>query len=308
MNRKTTVKHVMWARRARACAAGLALAAGTAGAAAAEVTVFEHARFEGRRLEADGPVADFGRLGFNDSASSLVIRRGVWQLCTDAHYRGRCETFGPGRYASLSGWRFNDRVSSLRPVETDPRGPEPAGELLLFRHDDFAGRRVALAGPEANFGHFGLNDEVSSVVVRAGRWLLCSDAGFRGECITLGAGSYPSLSAYGLNDRLSSARPASPHEHDGGPPFGAREVDDGAGHAARSACARALGDSLGREQPGVERIELFDAEVELSRLSADEIGVRGAGQYETRRALTPFRFRCRWSLHSGEVTSLRYRD
>ena len=45
-------------------------------------------------------------------------------------------------------------------------------------------------------------------MVRSGSWQLCSDAEFRGQCITLSPGSYPSLRAMGLNDRVSSARPA----------------------------------------------------------------------------------------------------
>jgi uncharacterized protein YcfJ len=42
--------------------------------------------------------------------------------------------------------------------------------------------------------------------VTGGRWEVCEDARFGGRCVVLRPGQYPSLSAMGLNDRVSSAR------------------------------------------------------------------------------------------------------
>jgi uncharacterized protein YcfJ len=41
------------------------------------------------------------------------------------------------------------------------------------------------------------------------RWQVCEDARFRGHCVVLRPGQYPMLSAMGLNNRISSARPIS---------------------------------------------------------------------------------------------------
>jgi uncharacterized protein YcfJ len=44
--------------------------------------------------------------------------------------------------------------------------------------------------------------------VHGGLWQLCEDSHFEGHCVTLRPGEYPSLDRMGLNDRISSARPA----------------------------------------------------------------------------------------------------
>jgi hypothetical protein len=99
---------------------GLAIAA-AATQASAQVTFFEHDNFRGRSFTTDRPVDDFSRFGFNDRASSVIVRSGRWELCTDWRFRGRCVVLRPGRYGSLSAMGMNDRVSSTRRVG----GPHP---------------------------------------------------------------------------------------------------------------------------------------------------------------------------------------
>ena len=43
-----------------------------------------------------------------------------------------------------------------------------------------------------------------------GRWEACENAGYGGRCVLLRRGSYESLSAMGMNNRISSVRPADP--------------------------------------------------------------------------------------------------
>ena len=43
-------------------------------------------------------------------------------------------------------------------------------------------------------------------MIERGRWEVCNDAQFSGNCIVLGRGQYDSLAAIGLNDRVSSLR------------------------------------------------------------------------------------------------------
>jgi len=80
------------------------------------ITLFQRPDFRGRSITFDGPVENLAYLGLNDSAGSVRIEggRGVWLLCDDAGYRGRCvEVRGAVdlRRVGLAG-----RVSSLRPV------------------------------------------------------------------------------------------------------------------------------------------------------------------------------------------------
>lgn len=64
--------------------------------------------------------------------------------------------------------------------------------------------RLTMAGlPSMNF-----DDGASSVVVRSGSWQQGSDANFCGPCVTPSPGSYGSLCESGLNDCISSVRPA----------------------------------------------------------------------------------------------------
>ena len=68
-----------------------------------------------------------------------------------------------------------------------------ASELTLFEHDNFNGRRFTVRDVVNNLGDAGFNDRASSVVVGRGTWQLCDDAYFRGNCVTLQPGQYPSL-------------------------------------------------------------------------------------------------------------------
>ena len=54
--------------------------------ASAQVTFFEREGFAGRSFTASGPINNFERSGFNDAASSVVIRSGWWELCSDARF------------------------------------------------------------------------------------------------------------------------------------------------------------------------------------------------------------------------------
>ena len=100
--------------------AGLTLAVAATGASA-QVAFFEHDNFHGRTFSTSRPVGDFTHFGFNDLASSVIVRSGHWQLCVDAHFRGRCIVLRPGRYPSLSAMGLNDRISSVRPAGAPPR-------------------------------------------------------------------------------------------------------------------------------------------------------------------------------------------
>lgn len=106
----------------------LAAAAATlacATAASAQVTFFERDGFTGRSFTANAPISNFERYGFNDRASSVVVRGGWWEVCTDARFSGSCVTLRPGSYGSLGAMGMNDRVSSVRPAQM-AGGPPPA--------------------------------------------------------------------------------------------------------------------------------------------------------------------------------------
>ena len=181
---------------------------------AAEITLFEHADFQGRSITLRGPASNFDRNGFNDVASSMIIRSGSWMLCTDAYFAGRCDTFGPGRYRQLDRG-LADAISSVRPVDYAPPtrpGPPPPppppphggpASIQLFEHRDFGGRSITLTGNASNFDPLGFNDRADAIIVRGGVWRLCSDAYMRGECHDFPPGRYNDLGS--LGGQVSSA-------------------------------------------------------------------------------------------------------
>ena len=93
--------------------------------ASAQVRLFKHDNFTGRSIVTDRSIRDLSNHGFNDDASSVVVRGGPWTLCSEARFRGRCVTLRPGRYASLTPMGLNDKVSSLRAGNGDRDDDRP---------------------------------------------------------------------------------------------------------------------------------------------------------------------------------------
>ena len=104
--------------------------------AAAQITFYQGEGFRGRAFTADKPVRNFERYGFNDRASSVVVDRGRWEVCSDERFEGRCVVLRRGSYDSLARMGLDNRISSARPVnerarfdnETPPPPPAPIYE------------------------------------------------------------------------------------------------------------------------------------------------------------------------------------
>jgi uncharacterized protein YcfJ len=83
---------------------------------------------------------------------------------------------------------------------------QASAQITFYENSDFQGRTFTTRSEVENFARQGFNDRASSVVVQRDSWQVCEDASFGGRCVELREGRYPSLSAMGLNDRVSSAR------------------------------------------------------------------------------------------------------
>ena len=79
-----------------------------------ELTLYTRDDFVGRSLSVRNGAADLRERDFNDTAQSVRVRAGYWEVCEDVGFRGRCRTLGPGEYASLE--RMSNRISSVREV------------------------------------------------------------------------------------------------------------------------------------------------------------------------------------------------
>lgn len=202
-----------------------------AAAHAGEVTLYTDDNFRGPSVTLRSATPDLVQYGFNDRASSVIVRSGTWELCEHAGFQGRCITLQRGEYRQLEG--FNDEVSSVREVgdRRDDRGPGGPGgrfdrddrdgrddrgdrgdrggygrreDIVLFAQARFGGRRAELRGDVRTLDDYDFNDQTGSVIINEGRWELCDHADFRGKCITLGPGRYEFLND--MNNRISSVR------------------------------------------------------------------------------------------------------
>ena len=186
------------------------MAAGTA-AQAAEITFFDGEGFQGQRVIVTGPVQNLANTGFNDRASSVIVRQGSWEVCDDSFYRGNCVVLQPGRYHSLRETGLGNRISSARELNT--YGPPQAGRnnrggprAVLFSEPNFRGERFLVdSNVLRNLEGTGFNDRAQSLSIERGYWVFCSDAHFQGNCQTFGPGDYPNL-AGSLDNRISSGR------------------------------------------------------------------------------------------------------
>jgi hypothetical protein len=220
----------------RLFAAAALLATFTHAAMAGDITLFADSDFRGGRVTLQRDARDLSEVGFNDRASSMVVRSGVWQLCEHRDFGGYCAEFGPGEYRVLP--RFNDSISSVREIDggrgrergdrgdregwrdehrgdrgdrgdregwrEEHRGGGRGEPVQLFSDAGFRGERVVIGADVRSMEQAGFNDRASSLIIREGRWEFCEHADFRGQCVVLGPGEYGSLDR--MNDGISSMR------------------------------------------------------------------------------------------------------
>ena len=92
--------------------------------------------------------------------------------------------------------------------------PLAAAQVTFYEQEGFHGRTFTSNGAISNLDRSGFNDRASSVIVEHGNWQVCEDSDFRGQCIVLRPGQYPSLGAMRMSNRISSLRRVS-----GGPNY-----------------------------------------------------------------------------------------
>lgn len=180
-----------------------------------QITFYAREGFAGRSFTTDKQIGSFERHEFNDYASSVVVVRDFWEVCEDAWFGGRCVVLRPGRYPSLAAMGLSDSISSVRvastsgPVVIPPPAPVPppvAAQVTFYEHENYGGRSFITREQVENFERFGFNDRASSAVVTGEPRVVCENARYGGRCVVLRPGSYPSMVAMGLNDRISSVR------------------------------------------------------------------------------------------------------
>ena len=187
--------------------------------AAAQVTFYEHQNFQGQSFTTEQQLGNLERNGFNNRASSAVVRGEPWQACDGAGFSGQCVVLRPGEYRNLGAMGLNDSISSVRRVNRDTRSDDNryapaapqvvAGQVTFYENQGFQGRSFTTEQQLGNLERYGFNNRASSVVVRGESWQVCDGGDYSGRCVVLRPGDYGTLGTMGLNDTISSVRPVN---------------------------------------------------------------------------------------------------
>jgi uncharacterized protein YcfJ len=85
---------------------------------------------------------------------------------------------------------------------------QAGAQVTFYSGDGFRGRTFTADRQYGDLERQGFNDRASSAIVNGGTWQVCEDARFNGRCVILQPGQYDSLAAMGLDNSVSSVRPA----------------------------------------------------------------------------------------------------
>ena len=137
-----------------------------------------------------------------------------------------------------------------------------AADITLYGQENFRGRSISVDGPIPDLRGSRLDDRASSVSVRGGTWLLCSEPFYAGACVTVAPGDYPSLRAAGLNNAVSSARMVAPpgERIAASPPV---VLYEGAGFSGRTLAVEGYVDSLDRFNDRARSMIVYDGQWEV---------------------------------------------
>jgi hypothetical protein len=87
--------------------------------AVAQITFYEGEGFRGCACTTDIQVDNFEHYGFSDRVSSVVVDRGLWEVCEDARFEVRCAVLRHGSYDSLRGLGMENRsLNPAAPIRT----------------------------------------------------------------------------------------------------------------------------------------------------------------------------------------------
>lgn len=199
---------------------------------AAEVTIYKQPNFSGAALTLKNDANNLATAGFHDQASSIVVKSGKWEFCSQPDFRGDCVTLDRGEYPTLKQ-ALNHRVESVREVSRvaerekdrvvagndfgdrrefrERRYSEGAryaynryGGVEVFAGPGMRGRGVRVHRDIDTFADTGLDGRISSLVIHEGQWQVCTQPGYEGRCRVLEPGTYDDLGRF--DNRIGSMR------------------------------------------------------------------------------------------------------
>lgn len=81
-----------------------------------------------------------------------------------------------------------------------------SAQVILYDQPDLRGAKLTIRGQEPNLDDSDFNHRAQSLSVRGGIWEICVESSFRGDCMRLQPGDYPTLDRR-FTRSISSLRP-----------------------------------------------------------------------------------------------------
>ncbi|HUP28591.1 MAG TPA: beta/gamma crystallin-related protein [Usitatibacter sp.] len=168
----------------RAAIAAALLFAGAA--SAGQVTIYKQPNFTGESRTFNGEDLNLADNGINDQASSIIVKSGRWQFCSQPNFKGDCQVLEPGQYATLPQV-LNHRIESFREVapvvaNDDKRyGDARRGDGRDSRGDDRRDGRYADDRRDGRYADNRYNDGPRGRRWERGSIELFSSQAFRGR-------------------------------------------------------------------------------------------------------------------------------
>lgn len=166
------------------------------------ITLFPEEDRGGRARNFTAADNDLRSIELDDSASSLQVLSGTWEVCQRRDFLGWCllvSATTPPSPINLRSFDLNNEISSLRPVTT------PRSGITLFRDRGRRGLSHNFTEADRDLSQMRLNDKASSLEVHTGSWDVCRRKDFE-DCVVVST-SVDDLRTIGLNDRITSLRP-----------------------------------------------------------------------------------------------------
>lgn len=171
-----------------------------------QLVLYENPGFDGNFLSVSETIADLRATGLDDLTSSISVTGGIWEICKEPGFKGSCHVFDAD-LANMTGWTFDDAVSSVRPVVFE--GDDARFGVTLYSEPGFQGESLILTGNSQDLRSHNFDNTVGSIVVHRGEWQVCSRDNYDGRCEIL-HDSHETLAALRLDKIISSIRMYEP--------------------------------------------------------------------------------------------------
>src|SRR6185369_1059259 len=89
--------------------------------AMAQIVLYEREGFRGHSVVVNGEVRNVERRALGDTAASVVVERGRWEVCEQPRFQGRCAVLRRGNYPDLRGTGLQWNIASIRPAREGRR-------------------------------------------------------------------------------------------------------------------------------------------------------------------------------------------